>query len=174
MAGDAEGSEFVVGDLDAFLAPFWVASGSDGEPGLGGRRGDQLDDRAVTGEWSATPVHRDEAEHLVFDLVPFPGAGRVMTHNDLKSELVSEMTKLPFPQPGPAGVGSTAICRDHQAGGIRDPLSTHRVHHVRIALTADSRCQRHRQPTPSPRCSSRRKSRTGSPCRGPGQGNYDD
>ena len=67
-----------VGDLDAALVPVGVVGGLDGEPGLGGGGGDELDDGGDVGEGSASPVHGDEAEEAVLDLVPFAGAGRVV------------------------------------------------------------------------------------------------
>ena len=86
-----------VGDLDAALVPAGVVGGLDGESGLGGGGGDELDDRGDVGEGSASPVHGDVAEEAVFDLVPLAGAGRVVQDGDLEAGLGGELGEEPLP-----------------------------------------------------------------------------
>ena len=82
VSGEGDGGEFGVADRDAFGVFGRVVVGLDGEPGFGGGGGDELDDGAHGGEGPASPVESDEAEHAVFDLVPFRGAGRVVAYGD--------------------------------------------------------------------------------------------
>ncbi len=51
----------------------------------GARMGDQVDDDFEIFQGNALPVARDVAEQFVFDLVPFAGAGGIVTHFDYKT-----------------------------------------------------------------------------------------
>jgi len=42
----------------------------------------QLDDHLVTDQWATTPVHRDEREQAVLDLVPLARARREVAHTN--------------------------------------------------------------------------------------------
>lgn len=79
MSLEGHRCEFFVAYLDAGLVDVGVRCCSDGETSLGRGSGDEFDDRAIGDVWTSPPVHRDEAEPLVFDAVPFAGAGRVVT-----------------------------------------------------------------------------------------------
>ena len=59
---------------------------------------DQLDDGPVGDERPPSPVHRDEAEHLVLDLVPFRSSGREVAHRDVQSGALGEPRQLDLAQ----------------------------------------------------------------------------
>lgn len=107
----------------------WVAG--DGESGGGFGGGDELDDGAEVGEGPASPVHRDEREEAVLDLVPLRSAGRVVAHGDLESGLGGELGEVPLPGPDPVAVRSPGIGGDQESGSARpgsarpaDPAAT--------------------------------------------------
>ena len=78
MRCERVGREFGVSDADAAGVPVRVVGGLDSEACLDGCRRDELDDGADVGERLAAPVHRDERQQAVFDLLPLRGAGRVV------------------------------------------------------------------------------------------------
>jgi hypothetical protein len=78
MAGESDAFELFLGYLCTGLVVVPVAQRTDSSALLGGGRRDELDDRPVGNERSPAPVHRDEAEHAVLDLVPLRGARRVV------------------------------------------------------------------------------------------------
>ena len=59
---DVEGGHLGVGDLDTLLVGIVVEPAGDGESGIGGRVGDQLDDDGVTDQRLAAPVLGDEGK----------------------------------------------------------------------------------------------------------------
>ena len=86
--------ELFVADLDSCFVFVVVESGSHDEAGVGGRVADEL----YAGEWSATPVARDETEHAMFDFVPLAGARTKMTDMQRQRELVGQFLQRDFPQ----------------------------------------------------------------------------
>src|SRR3954470_13505093 len=69
--GDVEAGDLVVGQhLCALLVEVMVQPTLDGEPGLRGRAGDQLDDDLMCQQRLAAPVLGDEREEPVLDAVP--------------------------------------------------------------------------------------------------------
>jgi hypothetical protein len=77
-----DGGELGVGDLDLVGVVALIELRVDLEPGAGGGRGDQVDDRLERDEWAPAPVLGDEAEQAVLDLVPLRGAGREVADRD--------------------------------------------------------------------------------------------
>src|SRR4051794_9110134 len=57
--------------------------------------------RRLADERLRLPVHRDEREQPVLDLVPLRGARRQMVHGDLDAEFVGKTLQLTLPQPHP-------------------------------------------------------------------------
>ena len=91
--------------------PLGVAFGSDAKTGLGGGGGDQFDDGAVGHQWSAAPVHGDEAEHAMLDPVPFGGARRVVADRDRYLDLIRHLLQVELPcaksiSVAPPGIGA--------------------------------------------------------------------
>ena len=85
MAGQIDGGDLRIGNLDPFGIFVVVQLGTDGKAGIRRRRGDQLDDRAKAAQRLAAPVDRDEREQTMLDLVPFAGARRQVTDRDGQS-----------------------------------------------------------------------------------------
>ena len=65
---DGERLQLLVGDLDALLVDSVIPLGADPEARGRRRRCGELDDGAVAGEGTATPVDGDEAEETMLDL----------------------------------------------------------------------------------------------------------
>jgi len=59
---DIERSHFGVGDLDALCVGGVIEPACDGEAGVGGGVGDQLNDDMMADQWLASPVLGDECE----------------------------------------------------------------------------------------------------------------
>ena len=55
VAGKVDGSHLEIGNLDAFGIFLFVQLGAHLEAGIGCRRGDQLDDRAIATQWFSPP-----------------------------------------------------------------------------------------------------------------------
>ena len=60
MSGEVDGGQLRVGNLDAFGIFVYIQFSVHFEAGIGCRRGDQLDDRAITAQRFAAPVDRDK------------------------------------------------------------------------------------------------------------------
>jgi hypothetical protein len=67
---DVEGSHLGVSDLDTLRIVTVIEAAGDGEPGVGGGAGDQLDDDQVANQWLAAPVLSDEGKQPMLYFVP--------------------------------------------------------------------------------------------------------
>ena len=65
-----------VGNLEALFVGVGVEAARNGEAGVGGGVGDQLDDDLVADQRFAAPVLGDEGKQTVLDFVPLASAGR--------------------------------------------------------------------------------------------------
>ena len=88
VAGEVNGVELGVADLDTFFICARIDRAFDFQSGRCRRRADQLDDRETVGERTSAPVLGDVAEQAVFDPVPLGRAGRMMMHLDREPGLV--------------------------------------------------------------------------------------
>ena len=87
---DVEGSHLGVSDLDTLSIVIVIEATGDGEPGVSGGAGDQLDDDQVADQWLAAPVLSDEGKQPMLYFVPLAGAGRDMTDGDLDAKFVGQ------------------------------------------------------------------------------------
>src|SRR6266853_1649694 len=94
VAREVDRGQLSVGNLDAFWVFVFVQFGTYFEAGIGCRRGDQLDDGAVTAQRFSAPVDGDERKQPMLYLVPFAGAGRQVANRNRELELVRELLKL--------------------------------------------------------------------------------
>ena len=97
MSGDINGSEFVVGDLDAGGVGGGIELAADLETGFGRCRADQLNDDLMADQRLSAPVAGDEGKQAMLDLVPFAGAGRQVTDGDRDIEFVGQLLQLQLP-----------------------------------------------------------------------------
>jgi hypothetical protein len=86
---------------------------------------DQLDYRLHCHQWLAAPVLGDERKEPMFNLVPFAGARREMTHSQCQVHLVGQLLQGGLPQLGATAVAATAVGRDQQFGGPRKSRGAH-------------------------------------------------
>src|SRR5206468_11470137 len=84
VAGEVDGGDVGVADLDPFRVAAFVEARVDAQPGAGRGCGDQVDDHLAADQRLAAPVLADEAEQAVLDLVPLAGAGREVADADLE------------------------------------------------------------------------------------------
>src|SRR5262245_40245028 len=89
------------------------------EPLLRSRATDQLHDNCQRLEWDSLPASGDVAEESMFNLVPFTGAGRVVTEFKLQSGLIGEPLPGPTPQPRSRTVAAATVGGNQQAGRVR-------------------------------------------------------
>src|SRR3990172_8976582 len=108
VAGEVDGGELGVADLDALGVGALVEAGVDGQGGAGGGGGDQVDDRLAGEQGLAAPVDADLAEQAVLDLVPLAGAGREVADPDREASLVGQALQLGLPEAGAVAVGAAA------------------------------------------------------------------
>ena len=71
--GDIKHSHLGVAHFDPRRIRVAIDFSSYGEPASCGRRGDQVHDGLEAGKRCASPIHTDEAEQAVLNLVPFAG-----------------------------------------------------------------------------------------------------
>src|ERR1039458_8122635 len=125
MAGEGQGGGLLVGALHSGLVVAVVPFGSDSKA-LGCRRGaDQLHDGPVGLERAPAPVHRDEAEHAVLDLVPLRGAWRVVADRDLESGIFCQASELSLPGTYPVAVRPAGIGGDQKTRRVWEPGLSH-------------------------------------------------
>jgi len=74
VAGEFDGFEFGVGDLDAGRIGVWIELATNLQACLSGGCGDQFDDDLVTDQRLAAPVSSNERKQAVLDLVPLCAA----------------------------------------------------------------------------------------------------
>ena len=55
--------------------------------------GNEVDDHLMTDQRMCAPVHRDEREHAVLDLVPLARPRREMAHLNVQADLFCEATQ---------------------------------------------------------------------------------
>src|SRR5450631_226505 len=108
----------LVGDLHSGLIDAWVQYRLNVQSlsGLGGA--DHVDDCLEADEWFPSPVHADEGEHPVLDLIPFACPRWIMADYHFKPGLVAELLEVVFPGPVPGRVASPAVGADEQALGV--------------------------------------------------------
>ena len=75
---------------------------------------DQVDDRLIADQGSATPVLSDKGKHPMLYLVPFAGTRRKMADMDAKPGGIRQMLNPHFPQPRPAAVAASGSARSLQ------------------------------------------------------------
>jgi hypothetical protein len=119
VSGDVKSLEFLIAHFDASWIGVGVLDGSDDQSFLGGGMRDEFNDRFKRDQGLGTPVNGDVGEEPMFDLVPFAGAFRKMTHGDAESGLVGQPLHLTLPQAAASGVGTTSISGDEQVGLLR-------------------------------------------------------
>ena len=93
MAREVDGGQLGIGDFDAFGVFVLVQLGAHLEAGIGCRRGDQLDDRAIAAQRLAPPVDGDERKQTMLDLVPLAGTRRQVAIYNGQLELVGQLLR---------------------------------------------------------------------------------
>src|SRR3954462_1037549 len=91
--GDVEAGDLGVGHLGALLVEVMVQPTLNGEPGLRGCAGDQLDVDLMCHQRLAAPVLGDEREQSMLDAVPLAGPGRQVGDGDRQPGFVGERLK---------------------------------------------------------------------------------
>lgn len=90
VADQGELGHFLVSHGDTFRIGRGVELALNGEAGRGGRSADQIDDDAIADQRFGTPVHADEREQPVFDLVPFASSRWQVVDVDVDAEFVGQ------------------------------------------------------------------------------------
>ncbi len=85
---DVELRHLVVREDDAFLVGVGIEFAFHGEAGLGGGGANQIDDDLIADQRLGAPVHADEREQPVLDLVPFAGARRQVVYTGVDAKFV--------------------------------------------------------------------------------------
>lgn len=88
---------------------FAVQLGLDPQSRGGRGASDQVDDRLIADQGSATPVLSDKGKHPMLYLVPFAGTRRKMADMDAKPGGIRQMLNPHFSQPRPAAVAASGI-----------------------------------------------------------------
>ena len=118
VSADIKHSHLGVAHFDPLRIRVVIDFSSYGEPASCGRRGDQIHDSLEAGKRCASPVHTDETEQAVLNLVPFAGTRREMGDGDRNPDLIAEVLELCFPEPDPAAVAAASIGGDDQCGSL--------------------------------------------------------
>ena len=112
VSDDVKRLEFLIAHFDASRIGVGVLDGSDDQSLLAGGMRDELNDRFKRDQGLGTPVDGDVGEEPMFDLVPFAGSRRKMTHRDAESGLVGQPLHLTLPQAAACGIGAASISGD--------------------------------------------------------------
>ena len=86
--------------------------------------GDELDDDLMADQGATAPVHGDEGEQAVLDLVPLARAWREVAYANAQAGFLREPTQLQLPQPHAVAVAAPAVGGDGQLLGLSPSLST--------------------------------------------------
>src|SRR6516162_1089298 len=81
----------VVGDRQSGLIQPRIELGAKPQPSLGRGRTDEIDYGFVANQRLAFPVHADEREHAVLDLVPLASSRGVMAYGDAQALVVGQL-----------------------------------------------------------------------------------
>src|SRR5919206_2334452 len=114
IADEIERGHLLVRDGDPFGVAVRIELATHAQPRLGRGAADQIDDHLIADQRPGAPVHADEREQAVFDLVPLRGAGREMVDTDLDTKFVSQALQLPFPQPHARAVAAAPVGCDRE------------------------------------------------------------
>src|ERR1700733_7298476 len=97
VARDADCLHLLVGDVDTFRVEVAVDLAADLEASFRRCGADELDNNLVADQRLAAPVHGDEGEQAMFDLVPLAGTRRQVGHGHFQAGLVGKALELTFP-----------------------------------------------------------------------------
>src|SRR3954447_17403808 len=123
VANEVEGLHLRIGNRDASWIFSRIELAANAQPGLGGGGADEIDHDTVADQRRGAPVHADEGEQAMLDLVPLAGAGRQVVDFDGDAQFVSKRLQFAFPQPHAHAVAATTISGDDQTVRIRIALA---------------------------------------------------
>lgn len=103
------GGPCFIRDFLACLIPVRIECGTDVEARLRRRIADQVDNDFMTHERTPPPVLGNIGAHPMFNLIPFTGAWRQMTHRNAQPDLVGQPLQCCFPQPYPHPMAAAPI-----------------------------------------------------------------
>ena len=86
---------------------------------------DELHDHLMADQGPIAPVHGDEREQGMLDLVPLARAGREVRHPDAQTGFLGQAAQLELPQPNAVAIAAPAIGHDRQLGGLGIALAPH-------------------------------------------------
>jgi hypothetical protein len=117
MFGQIQASHLLIGDLDFRLVLSSCQSRLHHQPGIRGGRSQELEHDGVTRQRLTGPVPADRTKEPMFDLGPFRGTGRIMTHRHRAPRRIHEiMLQALLPQSATIPVTSPAIGQQQQLG----------------------------------------------------------
>ena len=135
---DIDHSHLGIGYGDAFWIALFVQLAADGQTSAGGCRRNKLNDHFVADQRFSAPVLADEREQAVLDLIPLAGAGRQVTDDNLKPDLVRKLLQFPLPQSHPRAIAAAAISRDQQPRGVGIARPAERLPQRLMLFTANA------------------------------------
>ena len=125
VANDVDGVERGVADHQSFGVGVRVDLRANGQASARGGVGDQLHDDLVADERTAAPVHRDEREQAMLDLVPFARARWEVAYPDGQPRFLRQPTQLELPKPHPRSIAAPAVSCNRQLARPRVARATH-------------------------------------------------
>ncbi len=146
MRLDLEFAHLLRRDLVPDRVPTSIDRGAQNEAAAVRCGADQVHHGLERANRLAAPVHRDEREHAVLDLVPLAGPWREMADVDGQAELVGEALQLKLSHAGAMAGAAPRVGRDVELRRIRVALASHplpprldRGHreHRRVVIGAD-------------------------------------
>src|SRR5713226_2541503 len=101
-----------LGDRSARRILASIETAGDRQAGRRRRPGNELHDGLIVAKGFAAPVRGDEGKEPVFDLVPFTGARREVTHCNGHAGVVRQALEFEFPEPQTPPVAAARIRGD--------------------------------------------------------------
>src|SRR4051812_2681504 len=123
VANEVEGLHLRIGNRDASWISSRIELAANAQPGLGGGGADEIDHDTVADQRRGAPVHADEGEQAMLDLVPLAGAGWQVVAFNGDAQFGSKRLQFAFPQPHAHAVAAATISGDDQTVRIRIALA---------------------------------------------------
>src|ERR1700716_3177137 len=97
VGGEFDSGKLRVRDFNPLRIFIFGQFSADAEASVGCGCCNKLDNSPVTPQRLSPPIHRNEREQTMLDLVPLARAGWQMANRDWNLELVGELLELHFP-----------------------------------------------------------------------------
>src|SRR5271170_962920 len=101
--------QLLIGDLYFGWIDIGVEICLNSQPCFGCSRRNEIDNHLVTDQRTPTPIHGNEREQAMFDLVPLAGPRWIMTYGHIQSRLIGPVLQFHLPESEAIPIATAAI-----------------------------------------------------------------